>query len=236
MGRSVDFYAQAYPSTADDAFLTIYTLDNAGSTQTLNSTTACASSGFTKLELESQSLNDDLEEIQLRFRVHTAGETCYFDDAILCGKHLQEYLIPDQLQSGNIDQVWYQTSGYHDQIAYDLHPRDWSQETFDIIDNGTYKYLRLHDLPSNYHRLRLIGNAPFTAMTAATDTIPIDESGQTNLLVAYASYLMYEMEESPVSSEDIARYERESAKRYNKYLRLLRRHRMITPAATLRVP
>lgn len=143
MGHDVDFYAWAYPSAADDAFLTIYTVSNDGSTtQTLSSTTSCPASVFTRLELEDQTLNDDLEEIQIRFRVHTNGETCYFDDAVVCGKNLYEYLLPDNFQNGSVDQVYRQTEGYSDDVAaYDLHPRKWQSEGFSIIDDGTYKYL-----------------------------------------------------------------------------------------------
>jgi len=237
MNTTVDFYCWAYPSTANDAFLTIYTISNDGSTtQTLNSTTSCAANVFTRLELENQTLNDDLEEIQIRFRVHTNAETCCFDDAFLGGRRLFEYLIPDQLQNGNIDQVKIQLEGRADDVAaYDLHPRSWYEDTFSFINDGTYRFLTLDHLPPSRHRMRLIGTAPLDTLSAATGTINIDAGGRTDLLIAYANYLLYEMAESPVSSEDTSRYERESAKRYAKYTRLLQKHRMLTPAGRLNV-
>jgi len=242
MGKTVNFYAWAYPvDTADDATIQIYTLQADATAQTLTSTTANPITAWTLLELEDQTLNDDLVEVQFRFRCKTTAKHVYFDDAIVCGQHLYEYLIPNNLQNGYINQVYMQTEGYSDVPAYDIHPRTWDKEGFQIIDDGAYKYLRLDDLSYNYRRLRLLGVAPLddlalTAGGAATDTISIDAGGRTDLLLAYASYLMYEMEESPLSSEDVARYERESAKRYGKYIRLLRQHRMISPSGTLRTP
>ena len=236
MGRTVDFYCWAYPvDTADDGVITIYTKQADGSTQTLSSTTANPKGEYTLLELESQELNDDLVEVQIQFSVTTASKNVYFDDAVLCGQHLKEYLLPEKLQNGYINQAYVQTTAYSDVACYDLQPRDWSPEVFDIIDDGTYKYLYLHDLPPSFKRIRLIGVAPLDSLSADTDTINIDEGGRTDVLVAYASYLMYEMSESPVSSEDVSRYERESAKRYAKYQRLLRKHRMISPSGFLRV-
>ena len=241
MGTTVNFYAWAYPvDTADDATIQIYTLQADATAQTLTSTTSNPVTAWTLLELEDQTLNDDLVEIQFRFRCKTTTKHIYFDDAIVLGNHLFEYLIPDNLQNGIVSQAYMQLGGYSDIPAYDIHPRTWSREDFTVIDNGTYKYLRMNDIPTNGRRLRLLGTAPLddlsqTAAGAATDTINIDAGGRTDMLVAYACYLLWEMEESPVSSEDIARYERESAKRYAKYSRLLRMHKMIAPAGTLRV-
>ena len=235
MNTEVDLYAWAYPSADDDAFLTIYTLKVDGSTQTINSTTTCPASKWTLLEIENQAINDEIVEVQIRFRVHTNGENAYFDDAILGGRGLYEYLLPYNLQNGGVDQVYVQTENYAELAPYDLHPEDYRQAPFLIIDDDTYSYLRLRELPLSYRRLRLIGVSPLESLSSATDTITLDEGGRTDLLIAYASYLLYEMTESPVSSEDTSRYERESAKRYNKYLRLLRRHRMGTPAGRLRV-
>lgn len=239
MDRTVSMYCWAYPvDNANDASIEIYTKQADGTAQTLTSTTANPKGEYTKLDLEDQALNDDLVEVQIRFKVAAASAVVYFDDAILCGKSLYEYLLPESFQDGYVNQVYLQVSGYSDEPAYDLHPSRWSKQGFRIIE-GVYKYLRLDYSPANYHRLRLIGTSPLDALRAISatvdDTISIDEGGRTDLLIAYATYLLYEMTESPVSSEDISRYERESSKRYAKYMRLLRRHRMISPAGQLRV-
>lgn len=235
MGLDVSFYSWAYPSTADDANIVIYTLQADGTTQTLTSVTTCPVNQFTLLGLEGQPLNDNLVEIQFRFKVVTSGQTCYFDDAMVSGRDLLEYLIPNNLQNGYINQVHKQPTGSSSDDTYDIHNRFWEREWFETIDDGTYKYLRMSVYPTNYRRLRLIGIAPLDALSSATDTINLDAGGRTETLVAYASYLLYEMTESPVSSEDTKRYERESAKRYAKYIRLLRRFRMISPSGTLKV-
>ena len=187
------------------------------------------------LSLESQAINDNLVLFEIRFKVATNGDYCYWDDAILAGVNLFEYLLPEKFQDGYVNQAYQQAESYSEVPAYDIHPRKWSREDFEVIDDGTYKYLRLGNMPSSYRRLRLLGNSPLDALTAATGTINIDVGGRTDMLVAHACYLLYEMTESPVSSEDVSRYERESAKRYAKYIRLLRKHRMTTIAGFLRV-
>ncbi len=240
MGQTINFYAWAYPvDTADDAAIQIYTLQADLTSQTLTSSTSNPITKWSLLKLESQTLNDNLTEIQFRFRVKTTTKHAYFDDAIVCGMHLYEYLLPESLQNGYVNQVYSQTEGYSDVPAYDIHPRQWEKEGFRVIDNGSYKYLLLDNLPVSYRRLRMLGVSPLEALrpVSATidDSISIDASGRTDLLVAYATYLLYEMAESPISSEDSARFERESAKRYAKYIRLLRKHRMISPSGTLRV-
>lgn len=235
MGQTVNAYVWAAPETADDPTIVIYTVQADGTTQTLTSTTAAPAGEFTRLALEGQAINDDLVEFQIRFPVATNGDYCYWDDAILCGQNLYEYLLPVKFQDGYTNQVYFQLEGYSDEPAYDLQPRKWGAEEFHIIDDGTYKYLGLDELPVSYRRLRLIGISPLEALSAATDTITLDASGRINLLVAYASYLLYEMTENPVSSEDVKRYGRESAKRYGKYMRLLRKFRMISPSGRLKL-
>lgn len=236
MGRTVNFYCWAKPEVANDASIIIYTLQADGTAQTLSSTTATPAGNFSLIKLEDQVLNDDLVECQVRFQVATNTKYVYFDDAVLSGENLFEYLLPDAFQDGTVSQVYKQTESYSkDVAAYDLHPRKWMREGFKVIEGDAYKYLRLDRLPTNYRRLRLIGASPLGTLSAATDTISIDAGGRTDLIVAYAVYLMYEMEEAPLSSEDTSRYERESSKRYAKYIRLLRRHRMVPPAGTLRV-
>ncbi len=111
MGHTVSFYAWAYPEVADDAFLTIYTLQADGTAQTLNSVTTCPAGAWTRLLLGQQTLNDELVKVEFRFRVHTNAKYAYFDDAIVIGHWIYEYLLPADFQIGNIDQVYIQTSG-----------------------------------------------------------------------------------------------------------------------------
>ena len=216
MDKTIDFKCWAYPSVADDAFLTIYTIQADGTTQTLNSTTTCPASKHTLLELEDQEISDDIVEIQFRFRVHTNAATCYFDDARVNGRYLYEYLLPTNFQNGVLNQVQIQASGYSDDACDDLFPKYWSEpQEFRISYDGTDKYVRLNALYTSLRRIRLTGNCPLESLSASTDTISLDDP-KVNLLVTYAAMKLYERVRGTVSSEDkslineeIARLERE---------------------------
>lgn len=211
MGRTVNFYCWSSPEVADEAAIVIYTKQADATAQTLTSTTTNPAGEYTKLELENQTLNDDLVEIQLRFKVATNTKYAYFDDAVLCGMNLSEYLLPEDFQDGHLSQVQFQTTGYSDEPMYDIQPRYWRKEDFNpIIDDGTYKYLRLRRVPTNYHRLRLTGYKQLETLTADTDTISLDGE-RLNLIVAQAAFNLYQLERGVVSSEDKQRYDEEMA-------------------------
>ena len=236
MGRTVDFYAWAYPvDTADDGVITIYTKQADGTAQTLSSTTANPKGEYTLLLLESQDLNDDLVEVQIRFSVTTASKNVYFDDAIVCGKHLFEYLLPEKLQNGYVDQVDIQVAGYSDVIAYDLHPRDWEPFGFSIVDDGTYKYLKLPYLYGGNRQIRILGDKPLETLSVYTDTISLDGQ-KLNLLIEYAAHKLYEIEKAGVSSKDKSRYEEESLRHLANYYRMINQHSMTRTSQTLKIP
>ena len=239
VGKSVHFYAWAYPSTANDAFLTIYTVGKTSTgtvTQTLNSTTACPATSWTLLKLEDQAINEDIDEIQFRFRIHTNGETCYFDHARVQGRNIFEYLMPTDFKGGSIDQVHVQANSYSAEITDDIKPTMWDRVTgYGIIDDGTDKFLGLPTGYSERRLIRLIGHAPLEAVSAYSGTISLDGE-KVNLLVAYAKYKLYQMIEGPVSSQDVGRFEKESAKAYGEYMRLLPGLRMYTPTGKLKLP
>jgi len=234
MDSTVDFKCWVYPEVLDDATLIIKTWQADGTTQTLTSTTSCPAGYWTLLELEDQDLNDDLSKIEFHLNVATDTKYVYFEPPRVIGRSVKEYLLPKDFQTGAVDQVYIQVGGYSDDACDDLRP-DW-RRVFNgrVFQDGAYKYLRLPGYGKN-RRIGLVGTTPLESLSSYTDTITLDESGASDLLIAYAGYLLYEMTESPVSSEDITRYERESAKRYNKYLRLLSKFRMGTPSGTIRV-
>lgn len=210
MDNTVDFYCWAYPSVANDAAIVIYTIQADGTAQTLTSTTTCPATKWTKLELEDQDINDDIVEIQIRFKVVTNAANCYFDDCIVCGKYLREYLLPEDFQDGHVSQVHIQTEGYSDEPAYDINPREWEKAEFDIIHDGTYKYIQLKDYYEIYNRMRLIGYTPLETLTADTDTISLDGE-KLNLIIAQAAYNLYQMERGTVAAEVKSRYNEEMA-------------------------
>ncbi len=221
---TIDFKCWAYPETnADDAKIEIYTIKPDGTTtQTLTSTTANYKGKFNLLKLESQAINDDIAKIEFRFKVVTNAGVVYFDDARVNGKSLYEYLLPEGLFKGSLDQVEYQTSGNSDDICDDISLGVTYEPVFDwdTFDDGAYKYLRINEAISSEVRLRLIGTTPLESLSAGTDTISLD-GHRLNLLIAYAAYLLYQKLGSPVTSDDTTKYERELAKFYGKYVSLL---------------
>ncbi len=119
--------------------------------------------------------------------------------------------------------------------CYDIMPTGWKKIDFRISNDGTYRYLWLNEMESELYRIRMIGETPFSSLSAITDTIPISASGATDVLVSYAAYLLYEMTANPQSSEELSRYESKKAEFYGRYNRLLRKFRMPTPAGTLHI-
>lgn len=205
MGRTIDFKCWAAPQVTNDAALVIYTEKADGTVQILTSATPSYANNFSLLELENQVINNDITKIELRFKVATNTKWVYFDDAMLCGMHLFEYLLPYDLQVGHLSQVYIQTEGYSNDIAYDIHPRYYDKEIFSIIHDGDYRYVQLRNLPVNWRRIRTIGYAPLESLSADTDTISL-EGERLNLIIAQAAYNLYEMEKGIVSSEDKGRY------------------------------
>lgn len=240
MGRDVSVYCWAYPEVADDAFIEIYYICNDGTTtDTLTSTTECAAGAYTLLKLENQSIPDDLEEIQIRFKVATNAKYVYFDDAMLLGRNMLEYLLPEQFQAdATVSQIRMQQSGYSDEIVYDISPKLWSgKEEFSIfteVVNGTsYQFIRLLNYPSAQRRIRLDGIKKLEVPTTDAGTISLD-GAKLELLVCLSAHILYEIEKGTVSLDDRASYERESSYWYAKYKTLLPQMMMMQPSGTIR--
>ena len=241
-GKTVNFYAWAYPQVTDDPSLVIYTKNIAGSTQTLTSTTTAASAQFTLLKLESQKLNDNLIDCQFRFVVASSTKYTYFDDAVVCGMNLYEYPLPSSFQQATVSQVRIQTEGYSSTAipipCYDILPKYWSpRQDFRIFREGDYSptsippvfdRLQFYYLPSNYYRMRLQGYAPLGTLSADTDTIFLDGE-KLNLIIAKAKAILYRMESSPVSSQDKGRYKQDITEAEDEVRRL-------TPGLMMQVP
>ncbi len=230
MGKTVSAYVWAYPETADDPTIQIYTLQASGSTQTLSSITTAASAQWTLLQLKDQVLNDDLVRVQIRFKVASSTKYTYFDDAVVFGYGLKEYPLPSELQDSVVSKVRIQDRGYSDVACYDLQPRYWgAPEGYDIVQEGdfsssavppVYKRLKFHDTPSSYKRIRITGMAPIPTLASDSATIYLDGE-RLNLIVAKAAANLYKMEQSPVSSQDKGRYYNEIALWENEYRKLL---------------
>ncbi len=233
MGKTIGVRVMAYPEVADDATIVIYTKQADGTTQTLTSTTSCPAGAWTRLELESQTLNDDLVLVEIRLKIATSSKYVYFDDAQLDGYNASELLLPLECAKGNIQRYYIQTSGYSDDTYQDLHPRYWTEiEPPKIIDDGTDKYLWTGILIDK-RRLRLIGYQPLETLTAQTDTITIDAE-KLDMLIAKAKQILFERASVNVSSEDRKRYKAEAYDAYLEYLGLSSAHSMATCNIKLR--
>ena len=234
--KTVSAYVWAHPEVADEAAIVIYTKQAAGSTQTLTSSTSNPAGEFTLLELEDQTLNDDLAEVQIRFKVASSTKYAYFDAGRVVSQNLNLYILPEDAQDGHINQVYVQTSGYSDNICDDINPRFWEEVYgFQIIDDATYKYLWLPYFYSNERQIKLIGTMPLETLTADDGTISL--SGERiNLLVAKAAQIFFERHEQPPSSEDVSRFTSNALRWERKYKQLLLQHRMSQPSQFMNLP
>jgi len=243
MGKSVNLYCWVDPEVANDAYIEIYTLADDGTTaQTLTSTTTNAAAVFTLLKLEDQAISDDLHKIEIRLRTTTTTKYIHFEPPrLICNDlGIHEYLLPTDLQTGTVRQVYVQTRGYSDDICDDLHPRNWDK-VFDwkIINDGTDRYLRLESSYPNNHRIRLIGDSPletFTALTTnATETISLTDGRYIDLLIARSKYELFKILRGSPASEDVSRYKDALAETWAEYMGLLSRHKMTRKTGTLKL-
>ncbi len=220
MGKGVSLYCWALPEKANDASIEIYTVKADGTAQTLTSTTTNPAGEFTLLKLENQTINDDLVEVQVRFKVATASKYVCFDHARLIGLNVYEYLLPTDFVTGKVSNIEIQSSGSADFACDDLHPTNWSPvHDYEIRSDGTDGWLILGESWSNNKLIRITGKAPLSTLSAYTDTIEID-GAYLQPYIAYAKYLLFQAIESPVSSQDIGRYETQSAKAYGEFMRM----------------
>ena len=233
MGRTINFKCWAYPEVADDTTIVIYTLQADGTAQTLTSTTSCPAGQWTLIELESQALNDDLVEIQFRFYVATDTKYAYFDDARVIGRSIREYLLPDDFVLGHVSQVLVQTSGYSDEPCDDLLPVHWDWQNHSIYNDGTNVFLRLKEYNTSAHRIRLRGYKPLETLSADTDTITL-EAHRIPLLIAQAKVIFWELEETPVAINDVARFQFKANQAKNDLNDLFPRLSMPKPAEKIR--
>ena len=215
-GETIDFKAWVYPEVSDDAFLTIYTTEPDGTAQTLNSTTAVYAGKWNLIELESQTINDDINYIEFRFRVHTNAKYAYFDDARVVGKTVYDYLLPGDFQDGDIRTVSIQYTGNSDDICDDIGMVKYGAiYNWHTVDNGTDKFLHIDSAPKGY-RIKLEGETPFDALTAATSTVNITDE-QANVLLEYAIFLLYRRLAGLMTSDDTAKIYEKAMEHYSRY-------------------
>jgi len=233
-GQTVTIKVWVYCTKANDAFIQIYTKNSAGTTQTLTSTTVSLITTWTLITLEDQVLNDDLVDCEIRFGITSLSQSVYFDDARLIGLTVHEYMLPEVLNDGLVESVQVQNEEYEeDEEACDIiAPQEWVDIQGYVINDGANKWLRIEDTLSDEYRIRLFGSAPFTALSASTDAIVIDQH-RVPMLIAYAKYLYYNRYSQPVSSQDVAKFRQASIDAYAEYMRLAHLA-MATPSIPMR--
>jgi len=218
MDRTITFHCAVKASTASQAYIEIYTLQADGTTQTETSSAHSGAGEFEILEINDFTLNDDLVDVQFRFKVITSDGAVYFDNAWVSGGTVYEYYLPLDFQDGTISQVYIQTSGRKDEIADDINLQDSNLERVNgwrvVVSEGT-KYLHF-PYWANERKIRLIGQAPLEDNLASdTDTMTLDDP-QTDLLITYAAGVMYEMEAGVASADDRQRLYDESNRWFSK--------------------
>lgn len=234
MDNTVSLKCWVISQDNNDAFLDIITTSSAGVDTTKSSTTTCVAGVRTLLEIEDYAIPDDIVRIRVKLRVHSTGRYVYFDPPRLTGKTIDEYVLPTDFQNGDILKVGVQSWGYSDDACDDLQPTFWEiAYDWSVFSDGTYRYLKLAGYGSG-RRIHLTGYCPLEIPTTDIETISL-EGEKVNLLIAYAAYLLYEMEMIMPSATDVSRIERASVYWYGKYQRLLQSHKMRSPNPTMRI-
>lgn len=153
------------------------------------------------------------------------------DTSLTTGASDYEYELPSDFQNGVVSQVFIKVSG----DETDLDDAVWHKVYgWGIIDDGTAKDLRLPALYTADRKIRLIGYCPLETLSLDTSTISLDGE-RLNLLIAYAAYLLFEMEKGVPASGDVERIERQAAYWWNKY-RSLSHLSMPKPSSTMNLP
>jgi hypothetical protein len=222
MGKSVTFKCWAYPETANDATITIYTIQADDTEQTLTSTISCPAGTWTLLTL-STTLNDDLVDVQFRYGVATDGQYVIFDNARCTGPNIKEYLLPSDLWPAGteIDNVAIQSSSSQDDPCDDLGLYSNFRPLWDweIISDGTYRFLTTPYQSSN-RAIEIKAKIPLEDdLDADAETMSVDDP-ETNLLVTYAAYLLFERLGAEISTDATIDAVGQSAKFLSKYYRL----------------
>ena len=236
-GSSVTLKCWALPQVANNAKIEIRTKQADGTAQTLTSVTTNPAGEFTLIELEDQDLNDNLAEVQIGLYVLSSGTYVYYDPPRLTGKDVLEHILPTDFQEGMIDEVHIQTSGTSDDPCDDIHPGHWQEISgWEVLSDGTDKWLQLPYSYSNKYQIRLIGNKKLENLSADTNTITLDREERVNILVAYAAYRLFKMIKGVPASADISRYDVLAREWLAEYYRLSSLFKMPVKSVAMHLP
>ena len=237
MNTSITFKAWAYPNTTSNATLIIQTIKADGTTQTLESTTTTYANKWNLIYFEDQQLSDNVTYIDVQLRLANAGTTCYWDNAQLFGKSIEQYFCPTVVRNGKILGVYVQSGQYSNDT---LDPCDNSYpESWKRLYNWHYWFDNMHDwleIPGQQERLkiRVITLNALDQLTSGSDSISLD-GYRVNLLLAYARYKLYQQQRSVPSSQDVTRFDKFMSEALAEYNRLLPTCRLPQVLETVRV-
>jgi hypothetical protein len=237
MDTTIDFKCWAYPSIASDVTILIQAIKADGTTQTLESTTTTYASKWNLITLEDQKLNDDLVYMVVQFRIATSGTTCYFDNAQLFGKPIEQYLCPTVIRNSKILGVYRQENPNTNQTidpCDNANPAKWTRlYNWQYWSDGTYDWIEIPEQPERY-KIRLMILSPLSQLSSGTDTIEIDGQ-RVNLLLAYAKYKLFQAERGLPSSQDTTRLTEMMGEALTEYKSLLPKQRIPQILETVRV-
>jgi len=237
-GHTVSVYVWCNPQTANDGVIQIYTKQADGTEQTdLVSTTSNPAGEYTLLKLENQTLNDDLDEVQIRLTVTTSGQYAYFDNVRIKGLDASRIILPlifqnpsSAVKSVEIQSTNTQEYPTDDNLSYARFTPlfGWNTE-----DDATTKYLILPNV-TNQRLLKIKGIAPLEdTLSSATDTMTIEDP-HLDVLVEMAVSILYDMESGSPSAGDRAFLVAESFRYRANYEDMKRKLRMPKPQAQTR--
>ena len=145
------------------------------------------------------------------------------DKSLATNSHLYEYPLPSSFDNGDVYSVAVNTGiGATSTIRQQLYRYDFG---WSITNEGNT--LRMSKLFDSGLEVKIEGIAPIEQATATTN-VNIAEP-QVGLLTAYAKYLMVDRMGYPISSMDEYPYEKDAAKAYGEFKRLLPKTRMSIP-------
>lgn len=205
--QTIDFKAWVYPEVANDASLVIYTVQADGTAQTLTSTTSCPAGKWTLLKLETQQLNDNLSEIQFRFKIATNGKYAYFDNSRVTGGRVYEYMLPTDFAEGKLLNVSYQVSKNMDDGCDDVnYGRFFPLMDWELKYDGAETYLCVPIDMVKGMTIQLQGYCQLEDdLSSDTDTVTIEDP-YTNMLVAQSIVCLYEIESGGASIDSKGAY------------------------------
>jgi hypothetical protein len=237
MNKSITFKSWAYPEVADDATITIYTLQADGTAQTLTSTTTCPATKWSLLILKEQMLNDNLVYIRFQWNVKTNAKYVYYDNSRVIGDQLDQYFLPSDAHNSDILGVYIQEDTYSNDTldpCDNLQPDRWAKVfNWQYCYNGQSSWLDIPDLTS-LRLIRITFFSPLEQLSSAADTITLD-GRRVNLLLAYARYKLFQQEKGLPSSQDIARLDKMENEAIAEYNKLLPANAVPKPLETIRV-